>query len=65
MIFGYLDPVTGSALLQVGLGALAAAGLGWQYIRKGARTLRAALRRSSSDSNAPSPAEVQELKDRP
>lgn len=44
MIFGYLDPVTGSALLQVGLGALAAFGLGWQYIRKGFRTLTAKLR---------------------
>lgn len=38
MLFGYLDPITGSALLQVLLGALAAAGLGWQYIRKGTRT---------------------------
>jgi len=44
MIFGYLDPVTGSALIQVALGALAALGLGWQYMRKGARTLFARFR---------------------
>jgi hypothetical protein len=35
-IFAYLDPVTGSALIQMLLGALAVAGLGWQYLRKGA-----------------------------
>ena len=35
MIFGYLDPVTGSAIMQVLLGALAVVGLGWQYVRKG------------------------------
>lgn len=39
MIFGYLDPVTGSAIMQVLLGALAVAGLGWQYVRKGFNTL--------------------------
>jgi hypothetical protein len=44
MIFGYLDPVTGSALVQVALGALAAIGLGWQYIRKGIRDLAARFR---------------------
>lgn len=44
MIFGYLDPVTGSALLQVGLGVLAAAGLGWQYVRKFTRTVLARFR---------------------
>jgi len=44
MIFGYLDPVTGSALLQVGLAALAAIGLGWQYVRKAARTMMTAIR---------------------
>lgn len=44
MIFGYLDPVTGSALVQVALGALAALGLGWQYVRKFGRTLSARLR---------------------
>jgi hypothetical protein len=50
MIFGYLDPVTGSALLQVGLGALAALGLGWQYVRKFSRTLLARFRGESSSS---------------
>jgi len=44
MILGYLDPVTGSALLQVALGALAAIGLGWQYVRKAFRTLVARFR---------------------
>lgn len=39
MIFGYLDPVTGSAIIQVLLGALAVAGLGWQYVRKAFNTL--------------------------
>jgi hypothetical protein len=39
MIFGYLDPVTGSAIMQVLLGVLAVAGLGWQYVRKGFNTL--------------------------
>jgi hypothetical protein len=39
MIFGYLDPVTGSAIVQVLLGALAVAGLGWQYVRKAFNTL--------------------------
>lgn len=37
MLFAYLDPVTGSALAQLGLAALAVAGLGWQYVRKGFR----------------------------
>lgn len=39
MIFGYLDPVTGSAILQVLLGALAVLGLGWQYVRKAFNTV--------------------------
>jgi hypothetical protein len=39
MTFGYLDPVTGSAIMQVLLGALAVAGLGWQYVRKAFNTL--------------------------
>lgn len=39
MIFGYLDPVTGSAILQVLLGALAVLGLGWQYVRQAFRTI--------------------------
>ena len=39
MIFGYLDPVTGSAIMQVLLGALAVVGLGWQYVRKGFLTM--------------------------
>lgn len=39
MIFGYLDPVTGSAIMQVLLGVLAVIGLGWQYVRKGFNTL--------------------------
>lgn len=48
MIFGYLDPVTGSALVQVALGALAALGLGWQYIRKGTRDVLARFRREAN-----------------
>jgi hypothetical protein len=39
MILAYLDPVTGSAIVQVLLGALAVVGLGWQYVRKGFKTL--------------------------
>jgi len=39
MILGYLDPVTGSAIIQVLLGALAVVGLGWQYVRRGFNTL--------------------------
>lgn len=50
MIFAYLDPVTGSALLQVGLGVLAAAGLGWQYVRKATRTVVARFRGESASS---------------
>jgi len=38
-ILGYLDPVTGSALLQVLLAAAAAVGLGYQYIRRGFRSM--------------------------
>jgi hypothetical protein len=44
MIFGYLDPVTGSAIVQALLGALAVVGLGWQYMRRGARSLWSTLR---------------------
>jgi hypothetical protein len=44
MIFGYLDPVTGSALVQVGLAALAAIGLGWQYVRKAGISFISAIR---------------------
>ena len=43
-VFAYLDPVTGSALMQVALGALAAIGLGWQYIRRGFRAMMARFR---------------------
>ena len=49
MIFGYLDPVTGSALVQVALGALAALGLGWQYVRKGSRDLLARFRGETAE----------------
>lgn len=52
MVFGYLDPVTGSALLQVGLGALAAIGLGWQYVRKFVRTALARFRSETSSPQA-------------
>jgi hypothetical protein len=38
-ILAYLDPVTGSALLQILLGAAAAVGLGWQYLRRWFRSL--------------------------
>jgi len=50
MIFGYLDPVTGSAIMQVLLGALAVAGLGWQYVRKGFNTF---FRRETGTDSAP------------
>lgn len=48
MVFGYLDPVTGSALLQAGLAALAAVGLGWQYVRKGSRAVWAKVRKNGA-----------------
>jgi len=50
MILGYLDPVTGSAILQVLLGALAVVGLGWQYVRKGFNTL---FRREARTDSSP------------
>lgn len=62
MTFAYLDPVTGSALLQVGLGVLAAAGLGWQYVRKFTRTLVARFRGESSVSADAMTADVAEAK---
>ena len=43
-VLAYLDPVTGSALLQAVHAALAAIGLGWQYVRKATRTVWNALR---------------------
>lgn len=50
-LFAYLDPVTGSALVQVLLGAAAAIGLGWQYIRRWSRKAVSYLRsRKSVDS---------------
>jgi hypothetical protein len=49
MIFGYLDPVTGSALVQVALGALAALGLGWQYVRKGTRDVMTRFRGETAE----------------
>lgn len=45
--FAYLDPVTGSAIVQVLLGALAVIGLGWQYVR---RAFRMAWSRISGES---------------
>lgn len=39
MIFGYLDPATGSVLMQILVGGLAAVGLGWRYITKATRTM--------------------------
>lgn len=53
MIFAYLDPVTGSALIQAALGAMAAVGLGWQYVRKGYRTIWGKLH---SNTTNPEPA---------
>ena len=44
-ILAYLDPVTGSAIVQMLLGALAAAGLGWQYLRKGTNDFMARFRK--------------------
>ena len=57
-IFAYLDPVTGGALLQVFLGGLAAATLGYQYVRKGVSRVVSRLRgesghdRSESDTTS-------------
>lgn len=48
MIFAYLDPVTGSAIVQVLLGALAVVGLGWQYVRKGTSDFLARFKRSDA-----------------
>ena len=48
LTFAYLDPVTGGALMQVVLGAMAVAGLGYQYIRKGAKTLFSRFRPQES-----------------
>ncbi len=44
LVFAYLDPVTGSALFQILLGAAAVAGLGYQYIRKAVNTAWAKIR---------------------
>jgi hypothetical protein len=40
LVFAYLDPVTGGALLQVLLAAAAAVGLGYQYIRRFFRSMK-------------------------
>jgi len=53
MIFGYLDPITSSAIMQVILGALAVVGLGWQYIRRGTRSLWSTLRSGDRQENNP------------
>lgn len=50
MIFGYLDPVTGTAIMQVLLGALAVVGLGWQYVRK---AFNATFRRGQTTDSKP------------
>lgn len=39
-ILAYLDPVTGSALLQVLLAAAAVVGLGYQHVRRWLRNLK-------------------------
>jgi hypothetical protein len=62
MIFGYLDPVTGSALVQVALGALAAIGLGWQYVRKAGNGFISAIRGGEHrDRNEATTTEVAEV----
>jgi hypothetical protein len=48
LVLAYLDPVTGSALLQVLLGAAAVVGLGYQYIRKAFNTMWAKVRGTES-----------------
>jgi len=50
-ILAYLDPVTGSALLQILLGAAAVVGLGWQYLRRWSRNLMSHIK--SRESFAP------------
>ena len=63
MILGYLDPVTGNALIQIGLAAMAAIGLGWQYVRKAFRGVALAIRSKmgqseyhrQSDDDVPTP----------
>ena len=48
LVLAYLDPVTSGAIMQVLLGALAVVGLGYQYIRKGAKSLLARIRPQTS-----------------
>ena len=48
LVFGYLDPVTGSALVQILLGAAAVIGLGYQYFRKGIRSVWARISRADA-----------------
>ncbi|GEM_PF-4011050 len=52
LVLAYLDPVTGSALVQVLLGAAAVIGLGYQYIRKGLQSVWAKLRRTPAEAQA-------------
>jgi hypothetical protein len=49
LVLAYLDPVTGSALVQVLLGAAAVIGLGYQYIRKGLQTVWSKVRRNAPE----------------
>jgi hypothetical protein len=49
-VLAYLDPVTGSALFQVLLGAAAVIGLGYQYIRKAVTTTWAKIRGAETQS---------------
>jgi hypothetical protein len=53
VLFAYLDPVTGSALVQVGLAAMAAVGLGYQYFRKGLQSTWSRLRGNDPGAEEP------------
>ena len=56
-VFAYLDPVTGSALFQILLGAAAVVGLGYQYVRRAINTVWAKIRGAETQSQE-SPAEL-------
>jgi hypothetical protein len=47
----YLDPVTGSALVQMVLAGMAVVGLGYQYFRKGLTTTWSRIRRTTTKSD--------------
>jgi len=57
-VFAYLDPMTGSTLMQILLGALAAVSVGYQVLRRRAGDLWIRFRRSPSNDEADESAPV-------